>query len=74
MNKITRHHVPAASLPADLREGLPDGALVTVVIEPETTEAPVAPTLEEIFARARPAFATREEADRHIRDLREEWD
>jgi 3,4-dihydroxy-2-butanone 4-phosphate synthase len=36
MNKIVREHYPVANLPEDLREGLEEGATVTVVLEVDT--------------------------------------
>ena len=74
MNRIVRQHFPAEKLPPELREGLEESAQVTVPVETETGPAERRPTLDEIFARRRPPFLTKEEIDRRIRELRDEWD
>ncbi len=74
MNKTVREHYPAAKLPDDLRETLPDGAFVTVSIEPEAQDELPAMTLEEIFALARSApRRDAEQIDAELRALRDEW-
>ena len=75
MNKIIRHHFPASRLPEELRGDLPDDAQVTVVVEqeaPASTTLP--PTLDDLFARARPSFETQDDVNRHVREMRDEWD
>ncbi len=73
MNKIVNENYPMSLLPADLREGL-DSPVVTVTIE-ETEKAPKErPTLDEIFARRRPPFRSKEEIDSDLRRDRDQWD
>ncbi|MBG0811432.1 hypothetical protein IY145_18945 [Methylosinus sp. H3A] len=81
MNKIIRENFPAEKLPPELREGLDPKASVTVTIETETTpfERPIdSPidrmSLAELFSLRRDVFSSAEEAARHIRSLRDEWD
>ena len=77
MNRIVRHHVPVSELPESLREGLDPGALATVEVTVETSEAAAedeAPmTLEEILAVERDNYRSLDEVDAHVRSLREEW-
>jgi hypothetical protein len=74
MNKIIRRHYPASRLPEDLREGLPADAEVTIVVEQEDFEKKKVMTLEEIFALAKPGFASGEEVDAYVKSMRDEWD
>ena len=89
MNRIVRDHYPASKLPADLREGIPEGAEVSVTVEvseyrrypgfpPEPERTPV--TARELWTsvkeyQASPEFkpATDDPVAR-IRALRDEWD
>ena len=73
MNRIVRRHYPASKLPEELREGLPADARVTVQVETETEQGKPMP-LEELFAMARPVFASGEEVDAYVRSMRDEWD
>lgn len=84
MNKIVREHYPASKLPEDLREGLPEGAMVRIVIDevpPDAAATDAAPrTAEELlehlrkFRASRPNSVTAEEAVARVRALRDEWD
>lgn len=74
MNRIVRRHVPASSLPADLREVLPDSALVTVVVvEEAASSADPIRSLEDILAARRPPYRSIEEIDGWVRQQRHEW-
>jgi len=73
MNKIIRENFPAEKLPPELREGLDPKASVTVTIETETTPID-SMSLEQLFSLRRDVFSSAEEAARHIRSLRDEWD
>jgi hypothetical protein len=73
MNRIVKENYPVSKLPEDLREGL-EGTVVTVTID-EVEGAPrKRPTLEEIFARRRPPFRSKEEIDAEWRRQRDEWE
>ncbi|WP_420960371.1 hypothetical protein [Brucella sp. IR073] len=66
-------------MPKELREGLPDDALVSVTVEPESPRrgATTAEELQREIEEARKSFKnpiTMEEAVRQIRELRDEWD
>ncbi|MDI4656413.1 hypothetical protein [Xanthobacter autotrophicus] len=89
MNRIVREHYPVEKLPEDLREGLPEGATVTVTVEEVATkpsleelkalvkdilENPKPMTIEEARALVGPRNVTAEEAVQRIRALRDEWD
>ncbi|GGA89232.1 hypothetical protein GCM10011491_16370 [Brucella endophytica] len=76
---VTIKHYRASKLPAELRMGLPDDALVRVTVEPEPeTRGPRnAKELEEQIERVRKTLkrtVTTEEAVARIRELRDEWD
>ncbi|WP_036290700.1 hypothetical protein [Methylosinus sp. PW1] len=73
MNKIIRENFPAEKLPPELREGLDPKASVTVTIETETSPIDRM-SLAELFSLRRDVFSSAEEAARHIRSLRDEWD
>ncbi|OLP52651.1 hypothetical protein BJF92_14655 [Rhizobium rhizosphaerae] len=53
MNKIVREHYPASKLPEDLREGLPEGAMVRIVIDevPDAASSDEAPSTRENLER-----------------------
>jgi len=83
MNKIVREHYPVENLPADLREGLGDGATVRVVIEVDDAKSEAAPkqrtvkeTLERLekLRQARAPDRDMAEAVTRIRTLRDEWE
>jgi hypothetical protein len=75
MNKIiVREHYPAAQLPEDLRPSDNPYAQVTVTVEVEQPQPEHIMSLEEIWARRRPPFRTKEEIDAEIRRQRDEWD
>jgi hypothetical protein len=83
MNRIVREHYPVDKLPEDLREGIPAGEQVTVVVETEagvsTRDTDIAPpqhvmTLEEIFAARRPPFRSSKEISDTIRRDRDAWE
>ena len=80
MNRIVRAHFPVEKLPAELKRGLPDGALVTVTVETEPTrrrrggraqQSPMA-----FFAQfkdiRRASFARDEDVLAHVGGLRDE--
>jgi hypothetical protein len=73
MNKIIRENFPAEKLPPELREGLDPKASVTVTIETENAQID-GMSLAELFSLRRDVFSSTEEAARHIRSLRDEWD
>ncbi|EJW11193.1 hypothetical protein A33M_3454 [Rhodovulum sp. PH10] len=78
MNKIVRENYPVSKLPEDLREGLdPSGTVrIEVTDEERAPERPPErrPTLDEIWARRRPPFRTKEDIDAQIRADRDAWD
>lgn len=75
MNRIVRHHVPVSALPESLREGLDPGALATVEVTVETSEAAEeAPmTIDEILEFGQNNYASLDEVDEYVRSLRAEW-
>ncbi len=70
MNTLVRHHFPIERLPAELRDGLPDGAQATIVVTVEEQVPGRAMTLEEILALSPRYAMTAAEIDQHIEDLR----
>lgn len=83
MNKIVREHYPVENLPADLRDGLGDGATVRVVIEVDPAAREITPkrrtveqTLKQLekLRRDRAPDTDTSEAVSRIRSLRDEWD
>jgi hypothetical protein len=85
MNRIVREHYPVEKLPEDLREGIPAGEQVKVIVEPERVAFEGSSlqdlqrpervlTLEEMFAMRRPVYSSVEETVAHVRTLRDEWD
>ncbi|MFN7125599.1 MAG: hypothetical protein ACK4M8_06940 [Allorhizobium sp.] len=83
MNKIVREHYPVENLPADLREGLGDGATVRVVIEVDAAAVEDAPnqrtvkrTLEQLekLRQGRAPDTDVTEAVSRVRALRNEWE
>lgn len=86
MNRIVRDHYPASKLPEDLREGIPEGADVSVTVEvrervpfgPDPNRKPMSPDeLRESIRRYKAQNknpVTAEEAVERIRELRDEWD
>lgn len=76
MGVITVKHYKASNLPAELRTGLSDDALVSVTVEEEQTGEQKLEALLLLSQRqqARSKGVTTEEAVRRIRTLRDEWD
>lgn len=82
MNKIVREHYPVENLPADLRQGLGEGATVRVVIEVDGAPSDddrrrsVKQTLEQLekIRQGRVHDTDVAEAVSRIRALRDEWD
>jgi len=82
MNRIVREHYPVEKLPEDLREGIPAGQQVTVVVEiggeisgSEYLKPPERVlTLDEMFAMRRPPFRTSEEINETLRRDRDGWE
>ena len=78
MNRIVREHYPVAALPADLREGFEptDEVRITVERVPAGSHSPVGKkpfSLDALFAKARPSFASNDEVAAHINAIRDEW-
>ena len=75
MNRIVREHYPVAALPADLREGFEPAADVRITVElasgPSADKKPF--SLDALFAKVRPSFASDEEVAAHIKAMRDEW-
>jgi len=74
MNRIVKKHYPASKLPADLKEGLPDGAVVDIEITIDDSDAARRRTLRDYVGVAKDRNTSAEEAVRRIRELRDEWD
>lgn len=74
MNKIVFEHYPASKLPADMRERVSADAVVTVEVTVEDQPPERRPTLDEIFARRKPPFRSKEEIDADLRRQRDESD
>ena len=75
MNKIVREHYPVSKLPEDLREGIPPGASVRVVVEEERRPLSKEEFLNSLQeARRHAKGVTLDEAVARIRELRDEWD
>jgi hypothetical protein len=70
MNVIIRKHYPASRLPADLREGIPEGSEVEVTIAVQTPGHRV--RLDELVGTGQNVHGTEEEVLRHIAKLRED--
>ena len=73
MNKVVLEHYPASKLPDEMRGNVDPNATVTVVVTEETSPQK-RPTLEEIWARRRPPFRSKEEIDAQWRRQRDEED
>ena len=75
MNRIVREHYPVAVLPEDLREGFELAGDVRVIVEraaePSASKKPF--SLDALYAKARPSFASTEEVSAHIDAMRDEW-
>ena len=78
MNKIVNEHVLASELPPRLRNGINDGAFVTVTVQVEQggPETPSTAYLRQLMDIARHAASgvTGDEAVARIRALRDEGD
>ncbi len=75
MNRIVKKHYPASKLPKDLKEGLPDDALVDIEITVDEHDIARRPrVLRDYFGVAKERNTSIEEAVRRIRELRDEWD
>jgi hypothetical protein len=77
MNKIVKRHLPVSELPADWRAEFPADVHVRVEIEVESKEhegAPGLPSLDEIFARRRPPYRSKNEIDEDLRKERDDWE
>ena len=73
MNRIVREHYPASKLPADLREGLPEEAVVRVSVtveRPKETAETLLADLERVRAKM-DRFLTGDEIDRLVRTIRD---
>lgn len=73
MNRIVKNNYPVSKLPEDLRAGLEPSSVVTVTIDEPQRPKDVM-TLEQIFARRKPPFRSKEDIDADIRRQRDEWD
>ena len=74
MNKIVRRHYPAEKLPQELREGIPDGALVEIIVTQEERQQKSKAELLEMARKIPKGLSDPQEAVRRIRELRNEWD
>lgn len=75
MNRIVRENYAVADLPEDLRSDLADVQRVRVVLEPlSEPSTKTRPSLDELFARARPGYASFQDVVDHIEALRADWD
>ena len=79
MNKIVKKHYPVEKLPVELREGLPQGAMVSVTVETEDEAARVfdVEAFQKDLARIQAKLGgavTLEEAAERVRSLRDEWE
>jgi hypothetical protein len=73
VNRIVREHYPVGRLPEDLRGDLDLSAKVTITLVQESAPAQVT-SLDEIFAVADQSRLTKNEIDRHLTALRNEWE
>ena len=78
MNRIVREHYPVAGLPEDLREGFELTGDVRVIVEraaerPEPSASKKPFSLDALYAKARPSFASTDEVSAHIDAMRDEW-
>lgn len=78
MNRIVRQSYPVSQLPDDLRPAISEQQSVTVTVawgeEPSMATRPDQPkTIEELYAMAKPTFASLDEVAAHVRTLRDEW-
>ena len=77
MNKIVKRHLPVSELPANWRTELPADVRVRVEIEVESEEhegAAGPPSLDEILARRRPPYRSKNEIDEDLRKERDDWE
>ena len=77
MGIVTKRHYAASKLPDDLREGIPEDALVSVTVAEERRSLFSAHELEAQIEAAQEGRRERvaiEEAVDRVRDLRNEWD
>ena len=73
MNKIVREHFPASRLPEELREGLPQGAMVRVSVTLERPKETRETLRAELIAlrSGLPRLREGEEIDRSVRLIRD---
>jgi hypothetical protein len=71
MNRIVKKHYPVGRLPEDLREGLPEGGWVDIVITPESREMG-AVRLASMVASEENVHGSAEEVLAHIDTLRDD--
>ena len=76
MGKIVLEHYPASKLPRDLRQGMPENAIVRITVEEEIPSSPDQRKLVALMDQARRGARklTLEDAVRRVRKLRDEWD
>ncbi len=75
MEKHVVEHYPVENLPPELREGLEAGSRVKVTVEVEAKPGAREPRpLSQLMGSAKGLFASPEEVDDFIRQLRDEWD
>jgi hypothetical protein len=73
MNKVVREHYPASRLPAELREGIDPGQVVTVTVMVEEEKSqPV--TFAELFAALEGHRSSHGDPVERVRALRDEWE
>ncbi len=73
MNKIVRDHYPASRLPEELRQGLPDNAVVRVSVmleRPKETRESLRAELD-VLRAGLPRLRDGEEIDRTVRIIRD---
>jgi hypothetical protein len=75
MNKIVTEHVRAADLPAHVRGGLPDNALVKVTVEaePAASTATSRRALASFVGSAPGRYPNPDDIVKEISELRDEW-
>ena len=77
MGIVKKRHYAASKLPKDLRDGIPDGALVSVTVAEERRKPFSIEELKAQIERAKSDHheeTTIEQAVERIRSLRDEWD
>ncbi|WP_153483692.1 hypothetical protein [Segnochrobactrum spirostomi] len=75
MTRVVRTAYPVSRLPEDLRDGLPDGAVVHITIETESdAKAQPLASFSSLIGALPPIHGATEDAVAAVRALRDEWD